>query len=104
MDLSLLILEANVSFVKKNETDANRTIELPGNLRIGGSFDIPRLPSFSVLVSCVGFFVGVRSPSADSILPLCNAWRGMLFIMFDCMLILLKDNLINQWIPPYFND
>jgi len=72
----------------KAQRDTNRKIELPGNLRIGGSFDISRLPSFNGLVFCVGFFVGVRFPSADSTLTLCNAWRGMLFIMFDFMFIL----------------
>ena len=72
---------------QRDQKAANRKIELPGNLRIGGSFDILRLP-FNGLVSCVGFFVEERFPSADSILPLCEAWRDMLFIMFDFMFIL----------------
>ena len=69
------------------QRDPNRKIELPGNLRIGGSFDILRLP-FNGLVSCVGFFVGTRLPDANSTLSLCNTWRGMLFITFAFMFIL----------------
>ena len=69
------------------QKDINRKIELPGKLRIGGSFDISRLP-FNGLVSCVGFFVRTRFPDATSTLPLCNTWRGMLFITLDFMFIL----------------
>lgn len=72
---------------QRDQKAANRKIELPGNLRIGGSFNISRLP-FNGLVSCVGFFVKERFPRADSILPLCHAWQGMLFIKFDYMFIL----------------
>lgn len=69
------------------QADTDRTIELPGNLRIGGTFYINMLP-FNGLVSCVGFFVETRFPDANSTLHLCNAWRGMLFIALDFMFIL----------------
>ena len=71
----------------KIQRDTNRKIELPGNLCIGGSFDISRLP-FNGFVFCVGFFVGTRSPTVNSTFQLNNAWQGMLSIKFDFMIIL----------------
>jgi hypothetical protein len=61
---------------------SRQTVELPGNLRIGGSFDTLK-PAFKGQLSCVGFFLGEYMPSYVSMQPLCNStqWTGKVLLI-----------------------
>jgi len=61
---------------------SRKTVELPGNLRIGGSFDTSK-PAFKGQLSCVGFFYGQCRPRYLSIQPLCNStqWTGNVLLI-----------------------
>ena len=62
---------------------SRQTVELPGNLRIGGSFDTLK-PAFKGQLSCVGFILGEYMPSYLSMQALCNSTQltGKVLLIF----------------------
>ena len=73
---------------------SRKKVELPGNLRIGGSFDTLK-PAFKGQLSCVGFFYGQKWPTYLSTQQLCNStqWTGKVFLIIVTFLKLFENTL-----------